>query len=187
MTMLTQERVRALFDYDPETGALTWRYRPASDFISTRACKTWNARFSGKPVNSRHRMGYFCVRIDYVAYFVHRVIWLYVYGSMPEMVDHINHDGFDNRILNLREVPSSVNQKNQSRSRRNKSGKTGVYWSERFQRWKAEIFVNGKKICLGSFREKDDAVKARTEADERFRFHPNHGLARAFARREEAA
>lgn len=47
----------------------------------------------------------------------------------------------------------------------NKSGKSGVWWEERSGKWLAYIRVNNKKIRLGLFTFKDDAIAARIEAE----------------------
>jgi hypothetical protein len=57
---------------------------------------------------------------------------------------------------------------NSSLSKRNTSGTTGVYYSERDKLWYAEIFANGKKHRLGSFKVKEDAVKIRKKAETRY-------------------
>ena len=46
--MITQEIIRKLLDYDPETGKLTWRARDRKWFKSDRDCNAWNAKLSGK-------------------------------------------------------------------------------------------------------------------------------------------
>ncbi|MBC1851202.1 IS630 transposase-related protein [Listeria seeligeri] len=50
----------------------------------------------------------------------------------------------------------------------NKSGVTGVLFDESRQRWKAQIEFKGKKIYLGRFINKEDAVRARKEAEEKY-------------------
>lgn len=88
-----------------------------------------------------------------------------------EHVDHINGDTLDNRKSNLRNVDRSENQRNMSKSRANKSGVTGVFWSNRDKRWVATISTTR----LGSFINFDDAVAARKEAEVAHGFHSNHG------------
>lgn len=47
-----------------------------------------------------------------------------------KVVDHINQDRLDNRIANLRHVTYQINAINRKMSARNKTGVTGVHWSE---------------------------------------------------------
>lgn len=43
------------------------------------------------------------------------------------------------------------------------------------KRWIAKIMVNHKSIHLGTYDTIEEAAKARTNADERYKFHTNHG------------
>lgn len=86
---------------------------------------------------------------------MHRVIA----GAGPEMlVDHINHDGLDNRRSNLRICTKSQNCIHRAGKSRSKSG----YWGVRFRRraWDGYIRVNGKFLCLGQFQTAEDAARA---------------------------
>lgn len=80
-------------------------------------------------------------------------------------VDHINHNKMDNRKSNLRVCSHQQNNYNKVISKYNTSGHTGVQWEKRFNRWRSRISVNGKDIHLGLFKEYEDAVKAREEAE----------------------
>lgn len=50
----------------------------------------------------------------------------------------------------------------------NTSGKTGVSFYKRKKKWSAEIILKGKKIRLGYFDKKEDAIKARLKAEEEY-------------------
>lgn len=50
----------------------------------------------------------------------------------------------------------------------NLSSKTGVCWKKQIKRWVARIQVNGGTVYLGCFKEEDDAILARVEAEERY-------------------
>lgn len=45
-------------------------------------------------------------------YQAHRLIWKYVTGEDPDIIDHINGDRFDNRWHNLRNVDAALNSRN---------------------------------------------------------------------------
>jgi hypothetical protein len=96
-------------------------------------------------------------------------------GSIPDEVDHINHNRTDNRWNNLRAVTSKSNSRNQSKSIKNKSGVTGVHWDNLRNRWIAQIHIDYKTVHLGTFVEFHEAVNARKNAEVLYGFHENHG------------
>ena len=85
-------------------------------------------------------------------------------------VDHIRHPPrnehkVDNRKSNLRIVIHADNAKNHVIQINNTSGVSGVHYSARDNKWVARIGINGKRTLLGYFDDKDDAIKARKEAE----------------------
>lgn len=56
-------------------------------------------------------------------------------------------------------------------SKNNTSGIKGVCWDKNKQLWRAQIKYQSKCIYLGSFAKKEDAAKARKEAEEKY-FQP---------------
>lgn len=72
--------------------------------------------------------GYFQISHDHKSYRVHRIIYLLAHGKLDSslVIDHINGDGLDNRIENLREVSCQDNRRNLAKDKRNTSGVTGV-------------------------------------------------------------
>jgi len=106
-----------------------------------------------------------------------------MYGFFPSHgLDHINGEGLDNRIVNLREADQGVNMKNTSRRVDNMSGVTGVHWYKNRKKWQAQIQVNGKRIFLGYFDDIDDAIAVRKLANIKYGFHNNHGNTKAAQR-----
>ena len=103
---------------------------------------------------------------------MHRLIMDEIPQNM--YVDHINHDKTDNRKCNLRIVSNSQNQQNKIVE--TNSGRAGVSWHKGKKLWFAHICLNGKLKHLGAFSKKDDAIKAREEAEVlyfgEYRFNP---------------
>jgi hypothetical protein len=85
-----------------------------------------------------------------------------------EVVDHINRNPFDNRDENLRVCTQSENVINRGLQKNNTSGVRGVAYDKSRDRWIAQIGINNKNIYLGSFANKDDAIKARLIAEEKY-------------------
>jgi len=133
MPALTQERVRELFDYDPETGFLIWKHRILSHGrISTKG---------GDVATCKGPSGYIYVGIDRKVYRAHRVIWLWWHGYLPEnQIDHINKNRSDNKISNLREVSCQCNNGNIFNPRHSTSVVKGVTWKSNPKSWAAPKF-----------------------------------------------
>lgn len=81
-------------------------------------------------------------------------------------IDHINRKPWDNRKSNLRIATRTENNANRPPSKNNKSGHTGVYWSKDRKMWCAQITINNKTILLGRYKNKEDAIKKREQAED---------------------
>lgn len=159
--MLTQEKLKELLHYDPETGFFTWRVSRGRSV-------------AGSVAGYLHPSGYVNIRIKRGSYLAHRLAWFYVYGEFPvNQLDHINRARADNRIANLRLATRSENQQNRSKQRTNTSGVTGVNWHKQHGKWNAKIMTNGRRMCLGFFDTIADAAAARAAAKAKLHtFHP---------------
>ena len=136
----------------------------------------WNTKYAGREaLTTIGKSGYMHGTMLGKSYSAHRVIWVMVNGGNPKYIDHINGDKLDNRLSNLRAVTPKDSAKNMPMCKTNNSGVTGVRWYKRTSRWRSEIFVNGKYIHLGYFKNKFDAILARLTAEKEHDFHPNHG------------
>jgi hypothetical protein len=91
-------------------------------------------------------------------------------NKAPEglITDHINRNKLDNRRCNLRSVSPSQNSFNSSLSKNNTSGCVGIVWRKDIKKWSARIKVNYKEIYLGCFKDKNDAIKARKQAEDKY-------------------
>lgn len=96
---------------------------------------------------------------------MHRLIMGYPDGMV---IDHINHDGTDNRKANLRIVTQAQNAKNMALPINNSSGKTGVSWDRTKQVWVANIRVHNKQKFLGYYNDINEAIIAREKAEEKY-------------------
>lgn len=72
--------------------------------------------------------------------------------------DHINHNKLDNRKSNLRSVTVAENNYNTTK---NTSGCVGVVWNKMAKAWQAQSQIKRKKIYLGIYKNKQDAIDAR--------------------------
>lgn len=77
------------------------------------------------------------------------------------VIDHINHNGLDNRRSNLRIVSRTINQHNRAKPLdTGVSGVHGVVWDKTSNRWRARGHRAGKTIYLGVYRRLVDAEAA---------------------------
>jgi hypothetical protein len=84
------------------------------------------------------------------------------------VIDHINRCKNDNRKSNLRYANHFENAENRSISSNNTSGKTGVYYNKKSKKWVASIGLNGSRTYLGTYLTKDEAIKARINAENKY-------------------
>jgi hypothetical protein len=169
------ELLRQLLRYDPDTGKLYWRER--SNPENNNAVNTFNKVWAGREAfTAVTASGYHHGSVNNVHYYAHRIIFAMSYGlSNFKELDHISGDKSDNRLVNLREVSHRQNMRNQRISSANLSGTIGVGYESGIKKWRASIYVNRKRICLGRFDSIDDAITVRKKAEAKYGFHPNHG------------
>lgn len=145
MKMLTQEYLKHLLHYDPETGVWTWLNPP-----------NHNTRLKGKIAGNRRSDGYLRIRIGGQLYYASRLACLYMLGKLPdEEMDHKDRDPSNDKWINLREATSSQNKYNRS----DDGSLRGVYRSG--DKWWA---MAGRDNYLGIFDTLEDAVAARDSA-----------------------
>jgi len=167
---ITQEQLKYLLTYDPNTGNFYWK-NPKKPSMVGKLYGTLDKR-----------KGYLTGKLLGKGYKLHRLACLYMTGIFPpEQIDHRNGMPSDNRWSNLRAVSNSINQKNTSRRIDNSSGVTGVNWEKFENKWKSQIQVDGTKIYLGKFEKFSDAADARKNAEMLYGFYKNHGREKQWA------
>lgn len=179
--MVNANIVRELFDYISSSGELVWKKRPVGSFKSQAAAKRWNQRYPGKVagtvfVTGKAGIPYRYINIGSSKFKAHRLAWAHYYGVMPiGDIDHIDGNGINNRIENLRRVDQGENSRNARLYKRNKSGVCGVYLQARSGCWRASIQKDGYRESLGSHCDFFEAVCARKSAERRLGFSERHG------------
>jgi hypothetical protein len=140
---LSAERARELLAYDPETGVLRWRK------------VRFGGASAGQVAGHINKSGYCRIVVDGGSHLAHRLAWLITYGEWPRMLDHVNGDRADNRLVNLREcnaTQNSCNAKTLSRHGRGVSLRGG--------KWTAAIRASRQLYWLGTFDTKEQAAAA---------------------------
>ena len=165
--MITFEKAKELFVYDRETGIIKWRKR-----FSPRQRADFVAGYTRSSDN-----GYTCIRFKGKLYYAHRIAMLLAYGFYGDGldVDHINHVRDDNRLLNLRFVTKSDNQRNQTKRSNNTTGIMGVNYNKARRKYEAHIRAEGAQIYLGIFTTLEEAAEVRKAAEIKYGYNPNHG------------
>lgn len=159
----TQEYLHTCFMYDSITGDLIWKERPVEHFANTRTWKRWNNMFSGKVAGYINKakdsdtLHYKTITLDNKIRKAHVLVWIMAYGSRVKLIDHIDMDGTNNRLDNLRELTVSKNARKCKPLKSNKSGYKGVCARTDSSKWYVSLKVNGKTKSLGSY---DDIVYA---------------------------
>lgn len=145
--MLTLDRLRELLDYDPCTGVFTRKV-------------AINKYPANAPAGGPNMKGYWSVTVDGRRYLAHVLAWFFMVGEWPpHEVDHRDGDGLNNRWLNLRSATHKQNLENRKRAG------CGVTWDAKRGKWVAQIKHQYRRVFLGRFQDKQDAIAARQTAE----------------------
>ena len=159
---ITQEELKKILRYYPKTGRWVW-------LVTANR----NKAHKGSPAGHLSSDGYWYIRIKRKLYKSSRLAFLYMVGYFPEHeAEHINIVRSDDRWINLREATHRCNSLNVKIKKNNKSGVVGVVWDKAKRSWHAQIRVRGKSLWLGRFKDFNQAVIARWEAEKKHGF-PN--------------
>jgi hypothetical protein len=165
--MITQEELKRVLHYDPDTGVFTWLIRPDD---GTQGTKAFNTKFAGKRAGTLCKThGYRHIStstVDGLIHREHRLAFLYMTGAWPSPdPDHKNGDKSDNSWNNLREATLSQNQMNTKVRVDNASGRKGVSFCNRTNKWVAQLIAGKTHYWLGRHSTIQDAIAARLAAE----------------------
>lgn len=162
--MLTQERLKELLHYTPDTGIFVWKVTTNTHAIKGSVAGTCNKR------------GYKIIGINGKKFYIHRLVWLYVYGKFPDgEIDHIDCNPKNNTITNLRVITRSGNCQNKIKAQSNNlTGFLGVGRTKSGIKFHAQIGINGKTKHIGYFHTQEEAHKA--YVIEKRKIHPYGNL-----------
>ena len=144
---LTQERLKELLHYNPDTGDFTW--------ICIIGCYPKIGSIAG----TKNKSGYINIKVGNGLYRAHRLAFLYMDGEFPSShVDHINRSPSDNRWCNIRKVTIRQNHEN----RKDNAKFIGVAWHKNIGRWIARTpRAGGLQKHIGTFKTQFAACYAR--------------------------
>lgn len=106
---------------------------------------------------------HYITRTNVKTVFMHRALMNLPIGRTPG-VDHVNGDGLDNRLENLRLCNQSQNGANRRVQKNSSSRIKGVHYRPDLKKWRALIKANGKLKHLGLFDSPERAAQAYREA-----------------------
>ena len=139
--------------YDDSAMGLIWVHPRKFSLVGVRA-------------GSIDSSGHIQIKIKGTLVFAHQIVWLMFNDDLPDQIDHINRIKTDNRITNLRAANSLINAQNAGMRLDNTSGYPGVTWKN--GKWHSRISCNRKRIHLGCFPNKEDAITAYRTAKETY-------------------
>lgn len=139
-----REQLRELFDY--RDGQLFYR-------------NTTTFHVAGDAVEGARPDGRQELWFNGRLHLVHRLIYLWHQGELPDIIDHIDRDFTNNRISNLRAVSKSENNHN-STLVRSSTGFRGVIYAPHVKLYRARIFINKVRHEIGYFPTAEEAATA---------------------------
>lgn len=168
---MTQEELKRLIHYNPDTG------------IFTRLVRMGDKGLIGQEMGYEAK-GYIIIPILKTIYPAQRLAYLYMTGSLPYHVDHKDTNTLNNKWNNLRAATKSENGMNAKLRKDSSTGIKGIVFEERCKGYQARVVLNRKnytkRFSIKKYNSKEKAEEAaiiwvRETRQELHKEFTNHG------------
>lgn len=147
MSDLAHEKLLAVLDYNPASGAFSWKVKHRNQRKAHPGSIGLNGRLY--------------IHIDRRQHIGHRLAWFYVTGSWPVgNVVPLDGDYLNLAFANLKEETPAETARRAKPRAGTSSGVRGVSWDQKRKKWHATITVDYQIRHLGRFEHKEDAAAA---------------------------
>lgn len=149
---------------DKQPEALAALVREAFDYADGHLLhrrKKHCSQRAGTIAGSQKRSGYRDVRFVGRVWKEHRLVFLWHFGWLPDVVDHVDGNKSNNRIENLRACSKSQNGMNRH-SHSSATGRRNVY--KKKSGFQVAVGVAGKRLYIGTYASIEAADAAAHEA-----------------------
>lgn len=134
-----------------------WELTPNGEFIIKDSFH--KSKIGRKVRGGVDRDGYFRVEFNNYTIPLHRLVWFYIHGDCPPMLDHINGNRQDNRIENLRPADAYINNSNRQKHR--DGIPPGVNYHSRDKKWYVQVYQNKRYKYVGRYETLEQAIAVR--------------------------